>query len=160
MKKYLLVLFVALISEVFAQSVGGGSAQKQDFTYTPRRYNAVAATGDSLISGKIMAAATIDTTQPVVLAGWSQVHVVISQATGTAGTINVKYQGSTDGVNFGTNVITIDSLTWSAATAKKSFNIMEKCGGFYAVRLIFAGTPTGTTYTGTNTYSALIRKKP
>lgn len=159
MKKIFLVLFTVLSSGLFAQGAGQGSADSKDFVYTPRRYNAIAATGDSLISGVLAIATTADTTRPIVLAGWNQVHLILSQATGTAGTLNVKYQGSTDGVNFGTNLITVDSLTWSAATAKKSFDLTSKCGGFYAVRLVITGTASGTTYTGVNTYSASVRKK-
>lgn len=160
MKNILLIVFAFLTLSVdaLAQGAGQGSPNEKDFTYIPRRYNAIAATGDSLISGVIANISTADTTRPVILAGWSQVHLVLSQATGTQGGLIVKYQGSTDGVSFGTNLITLDSLNWTAATAKKSFDLTEKCGGFYAVRLVIVGS-TGPAFTGTNTYSALIRKK-
>lgn len=139
-------------------SVMAFAQQGSDNNYIIRRYNAIAATGDSLISGLIANISTADTTQPVVLAGWGQVHLVLKQATGTAGGLIVKYQGSTDGVNFGTNLITLDSLNWSAATAMKSFDLSSKCGGFYAIRLVIVGS-TGPAFTGINTYTAYIRKK-
>ena len=159
MKKYLLVAILVLSSGLFAQGAGQGSPQKKDFTFIPREYNAIAATGDSLFSGKIANISTLDTSRGIILDGWSQVHLVVTTATGTVGGIIVKYQGSVDGVNYGTNVITLDSINWSAATAAKSFDLTSKCGGFYSVRLHFVGS-TGPAFTGTNTYSAVIRKKP
>ncbi len=159
MKKYLLVAILVMTSGLFAQGAGQGAPQKKDFTYIPRQYNAIAATGDSLFTDLIANINTLDTSRGIVLDGWSQVHLVLTAATGTVGGLIVKYQGSTDGVNYKTNVITIDSLNWTAATAGKSFDLTSKCGGFYSVRIIIAGT-TGPAFTGTNTYSALIRKKP
>jgi hypothetical protein len=159
MKKILLFVLVLLSGyELFAQNIGQGQPINKDFTYIPRRYNAISATGDSLISGVLANISTTDTTRGIVLAGWSQVHLILSQATGTQGGLIVKYQGSTDGVNYGTNLITLDSLNWTAATAKKSFNLSDKCGGFYSVRLVIVGS-TGPAFTGINTYSAQIRKK-
>lgn len=156
MKNILLfVLFLTLVVDLTAQGKKGPGEGEY---YTPRRYNAIAATGDSLISGKIANISTADTTRPVVLAGWSQVHLYLKQATGTQGGLVVKYQASDDGVTFGTNLITVDSLNWTAATAHKSIDLSSKCGGAYAVRLVIVGS-TGPAFTGTNTYSAAIRKK-
>lgn len=157
MKKYILVGFLVLTSGLFAQGAGQGSPSNTDYTYIPRIYNA-AAGGDSILTSQFVEISQIDTLDPIILNGWSQVYVVLSQATGTTGGIIVKYQGSTDGVSFGTNFITLDSLNWTAATAKKSFDLTSKCGGFYSVRLSFTGS-TGPAFVGVNTYSALVRKK-
>ena len=158
MKKYILVGFLVLTSGLFAQGAGQGDPGKTDVTYIPRQYNAIAATGDSLFSGLIANISTLDTSRGVILAGWREVWLTLSAATGTVGGLIVKYQGSVDGVNYGTNVITIDSLNWTAATALKSFDLTRYAGGFYSVRFIIAGT-TGPAFTGTNTYTAYIRKK-
>jgi hypothetical protein len=159
MKKYLLVAILVLSSGLFAQGAGQGAPQKKDFTFIPREYNAIAATGDSLFTDKIADINTLDTSRGIILDGWSQVHLVLTQKTGTAGGIIVRFQGSTDGVNYTTNLVTLDSLNWTAATAGKSFDLSQKCGGWYSVRLVFSGS-TGPAFTGINTYSALIRKKP
>lgn len=152
---FLFVLFLTLAVEGLAQ---GKKGTGEGEVYIPRQYNAIAATGDSLFSSLIADINTADTSRPVILQGWSQVHLVLSQATGTAGGLIVKFQGSNDGVNFGTNLITLDSLNWTAATALKSFDLSSKCGGFYAVRFVINGS-TGPAFTGTNRYSAIIRKK-
>lgn len=151
---FLFVLFLTLAVDASAQ---GKKGTGEGELYIPRRYNAIAATGDSLITSKIANASTADTTRPVILQGWSQAHLVIEQATGTAGGLIVRAQGSLDGVNFGTNLIYIDSLRWSAASAKGSIDLSSKLGGFYSARLVIQGS-TGV-FTGTNTYSATVRKK-
>jgi hypothetical protein len=160
MNKLFLVigLFAILVADVMAQNYSQGSPDNKDWVYIPRRYNAIAATGDSLISAKIADINTTDTVNTIILAGWSQVHLVLAQATGTAGGLTVSYQGSTDGQSYGTNFILFDSLNWTAATAKKSFDLTSRCGGFYSVRLLIKGS-TGPAFTGINTYTAYIRKK-
>lgn len=157
MKKYLLVVVLVLTcGMLFAQ--GEGSPDKKDYVFTPRIYNA-AAGGDSLLTDQFVNISTQDTTDGIVLKGWNLVHLVVKQKTGTAGGIVIKYLGSTDGVNYGTNLQTLDSLNWTAATAMKSFDLSAKAGGFYSIRLVFIGS-TGPAFTGVNYYSAIIRKKP
>jgi hypothetical protein len=152
MKKYLLVLLLVLgVAITQAQSV-------KDNVYIPRIYNA-AAGGDSILTDQFVEISNTDTTETVVLAGWNKVFLVLTTKTGTTGGIVVKYQGSTDGVNYGTNLFTLDSLNWTAATAKKSFDLTTKCGGFYSIRLVFIGS-TGPAFVGVNYYSAFIRRKP
>ena len=130
----------------------------KDNVYVPRRVSSGNGL-DSAMTSIIANISTLDTTAAVTIANYKNVYIVLSQATGTAGGLIVKYQGSTDGVNFGTNVITIDSLNWTAATAKKAFALPGGGLGFNAVRFIIAGS-TGPAFTGVNRYSVQIRRKP
>ena len=151
-------MVLILASVLSAQNTGSGVPLVKDFVYTPRTYNGGAG-GDSLLTDQFVNISTADTSRPIILAGWNWVHLILTQKTGTAGGIVVKAQGSIDGVNFGTNFVTLDSLNWTAATNAKSFDLSAKFGGFYAIRLLFSGS-TGPAFTGVNTYSAYIRKKP
>lgn len=132
----------------------------KDNVFIPKKfYASTGAQYDSAMTGKIASISTQDTSQTIVLAGWNWVHLQLSQATGTAGGLIVKAQGSMDGVNYGTNLITLDSLNWTAAGARKSFDLTAKYGGFYSIRLVFSGS-TGPAFTGVNTYSVQVRRKP
>ena len=165
MNKLFLVigLFAILVSDVMAQNYAQGSPNVKDWVYTPRKYNAIAATGDSIMTGKIANAATTDTLQPVIISGWNQVHLIISADTAgsTAGVLNLLFQGSRNGQTFSTYLVPVDSIKWAAAgPAYKSFNLSQVAGGFYSVRPVIKGTASGSTYTGTGYYSVQIRKKP
>jgi hypothetical protein len=159
MNKLFLVigLFAILTADALAQNLGQGSPDNKDWVFIPRRYNAIAATGDSLISAKLANISTTDTTQTIILAGWSQVHLTLVQATGTAGGLLVYAQGSMTGQTYGVNFVLADSIRWAAAGVTKSIDLTSKFGGFYSVRLLIKGSD-GTT-TGINTYTAYIRKK-
>ena len=154
--KHLIIFLLIASSELFAQ--GQGSADKKDFVYTPRKYNAIAATGESLMTAKIANISTQDTIQGIVMAGFSEVWLNITQATGTQGGLVVKYQASNDGQTYGTNLVTVDSINWTAAGAIKPINLSLKAGGAYSIRPVISGS-TGPAFTGTNTYSVQVRKK-
>lgn len=153
--KKLIVLMLVCLGIAFSQS----NPQKTDNVFIPKKYYGGGVTLDSAMTTKIANISTQDTVQAVVLAGWEGSHLIVEQATGTAGGLIIKAQGSLDGVNYGTNLITLDSINWTAASAKKSFDLSSKLGGFYSVRLVISGS-TGPAFTGVNTYSLKIRRKP
>ena len=113
--KKIMVLMLVTLGIAFSQN----QPQQVDNVFTPKKFYGGGVTLDSLMTTKIANISTQDTTQPVVLAGWADAFVVVEQATGTAGGLIVKAQGSMDGVAFGTNLVTVDSINWTAATAKK-----------------------------------------
>lgn len=131
-KLILLVALLVITTGVFAQGT--------DLVYIPRTLSA----GTSM-SARSVSSTYDDTTQAVLVKGYSQVGVVLVTATNDSCTISVSYQGSMDGSTFGQFQTLIDSLSSTGTVGvNKGFALPDAGMNFTFVRFrVYSNTASG-----------------
>lgn len=143
-----LLLAVLLCSSVGFAQVVTGPTFKYDFVKTK---------GGTSVLNKAYTGTTLDTTQALGLAAWTNNFVNVSSA--DSASVTIKYQLSVDGVNWGV-LTTADSLSTASNTGDvKSVNLSTYAVGSPFIRFIFALNPSFRLGTSSATYSASLMQK-
>lgn len=150
--KYLLIL---LLIPCLAFGQAPAKALASDDVFIPRLLSA----GTSM-SARTEAAALLDTTQGLQVAGFSQVIITLQTLLNDSVGIRVSYQPSFDGVTYAATFVVIDSLSTTGTVGyQKGFVLPQAAMGFHSVRIRVDGTNAGHSVNPSATVTTRIRRK-